>query len=93
MKLKGEENYIIQKEVIEDLAIINRLKYFIYEKGKVLKYVDRFNKKANEVKLTVWLVQETKDLSIKIIIKLNIKSIFIQMLAGCKLVYKIWVTL
>jgi len=26
MKLKGEENYIIWKEVIEDITIVNRLK-------------------------------------------------------------------
>ena len=51
--------------------------------------MDKFNKKANKIKLIVQQIQEARDLSIKIIIKLNIKSIFIQMLAGCKLVYKI----
>ena len=55
--------------------------------------MDKFNKKANKIKLVVWLIQEARDLSIKIIIKLNIKSTPIQMLAGYKLVYKIWVTL
>ena len=47
IRLKKEENYIIWKEVIEDLAVINSLRYFIYKKGKVLKYMDKFNKKAN----------------------------------------------
>jgi len=54
MKLKGEENYIVWKEVIEDIAVVNGLKWYIYKKGKVPKYVDEFNKKANEIKLVVW---------------------------------------
>ena len=55
--------------------------------------MDKFNKKANKIKLVVWQIWEAGDLSIKIIIKLNIKSTSIQMLVGCKLVYKIQVTL
>ena len=55
--------------------------------------MDKFNKKANKIKLVVWLIQETRDLKIKIIIKFNIKSISVQMLAKYKLVYKIQVTL
>ena len=55
--------------------------------------MDKFNKKANKIKLAVWQIQKVKDLSIKIIIKLNVKSTPIQMLAGYKLVYKIQVTL
>ena len=55
--------------------------------------MDKFNKKANKIKLVVWQIQEAKDLSIKIIIKFNIKSTTIQMLVGYKLVYKIQVTL
>ena len=93
MKLKGEENYTAQKEVIEDIAVVNRLRQYIYKKGKAPKYMDKFNKKANKIKLAAWQIQKAKDLSIKIIIKLNIKSTPIQMLAGCKSVYKIWVTL
>ena len=84
MKLKGEENYI---------AVVNGLRHYIYIKGKAPKYVDEFNKKANKIKLAVQLIQEAKDLSIKIIIKLNIKSTPVQILAGYKLVYKIWVAL
>jgi len=54
MKLKGEENYIAWKEVIEDIAITNGLRWYIYEKGKAPKYVDKFNKKkADEIKLAV----------------------------------------
>jgi len=53
MKLKGKENYIAWKEVIEDIAVINGLRRFIYEKGKVPKYIDKFNKKANKIKLAV----------------------------------------
>ena len=37
--------------------------------------------------------KKAKDLSIKIIIKFNVKSTPVQMLAGYKLVYKIQVTL
>ena len=51
--------------------------------------MDKFNKKANKIKLVVWLIQRAKDLNIKIIIKLNIKSILIQMLVEYKSVYKI----
>ena len=55
--------------------------------------MDKFNKKANRIKLVVWLIWEARDLSIKIIIKLNVKSTLIQMLAGYKLANKIQVTL
>jgi len=56
MKLKGEENYVIWKEVIEDIAVANRLRRYIYKKGKASEYVDKFNKKANKIKLAVWLI-------------------------------------
>jgi hypothetical protein len=39
--------------------------------------MDKFNKKANEIELIVWLVWQAKDLNIKIIIKLNIKGTLI----------------
>ena len=55
--------------------------------------MDEFNKKANKTKLAVQQIQEAGDLNIKIIIKFNVKSTPVQMLAGYKLVYKIWVTL
>ena len=55
--------------------------------------MDEFNKKANKIKLAVQQIQEAKDLSIKIIIKFNIKSTPVQILAGCKLVREIQVTL
>ena len=34
MKLKREENYTVWKEVIEDIAVVNGLRRFIYKKGK-----------------------------------------------------------
>ena len=55
--------------------------------------MDKFNKKANKTKLAAWQIWEAGDLNIKIIIKFNIKSTPVQMLAGYKLVYKIWVIL
>ena len=55
--------------------------------------MDKFNKKANKTKLVVWLTQEARDLNIKLIIKVNVKSTPIQMLVGCKSVYKIQMTL
>ena len=36
--------------------------------------MDKFNKKANKIKLKVQQIQEAKDSGIKIIIKFNIKS-------------------
>ena len=57
------------------MAVLNRLRHYIYIKGKALKYIDKFNKQVNEIKLAVWLIQEARDLNIKIVIKLNIKSI------------------
>ena len=51
-----------------------RIKTIYYKKGKAPKYVDEFNEKANKIKLAVWQIWEARDLSIKIIIKLNIKS-------------------
>ena len=51
--------------------------------------MNKFNKKANKIKLAVQQIQEARDLSIKIIIKLNIKSTPVQMLAGYKLVCEI----
>ena len=89
IKLKGEENYIVQKKVIEDITVVTRLRHYIYKKGKAPKYMDKFNKKANKIKLAVQLIWEARDLSIKIIIKFNIKSTPIQILVGYKLVYKI----
>jgi len=74
IKLKGEENYVAWKEVIEDIAVANRLRRYIHKKGKAPKYVDEFDKKADKTKLVVWLIWEARDSSIKIIIKLNIKS-------------------
>ena len=55
--------------------------------------MDKFNKKTNKIKLAVQQIQEARDLNIKIIIKLNIKNTPVQMLTGCKSVYKIQVTL
>ena len=53
---------------------MNRLRRYVYKKGKAPKYVGEFNEKADEIKLAVWLIWEARDLSIKLIIKLNIKS-------------------
>jgi hypothetical protein len=41
---------------MKDLAIINELRHFIYIKGKALKYINEFNKKANKIKLAIWLI-------------------------------------
>ena len=51
--------------------------------------MNKFNKKANKTKLAVQLIWEAEDLSIKLIIKLNIKSTPVQILARCKSAYKI----
>ncbi len=93
MKLKGKENYIIWKEAIEDIAVVNGLRQYIHKKGKVPKYVDEFNEKSDETKLAAWLTQEAGDLSMKFIIKFNVKSTPTQMLAGYKSTYEMWETL
>jgi len=36
---------------MEDIAVINGLRRYIYKKGKASKYVDKFNKKVNKIKL------------------------------------------
>ena len=53
IKLKEKENYIIQKKAIEDIAVVNKLKQYIYKKGKASEYIDKFNKKTNKTKLVV----------------------------------------
>ena len=53
LKLKGEENYIVWKEVIEDIAVVNSLRQFIHEKGRAPLYIDEFDKKADTAKLAV----------------------------------------
>ena len=93
MRLKGEENYTAQKEAIEDIAVANGLRRFIHVKGKASEYIDKFNEKADETKLAAWLTWETRDLSMKIIIKLNVKGTPTQMLIGYRLVREIQVTL
>jgi len=56
MKLKGEENYVAWKEVIEDITVANGLRRYIYKKGKAPKYIDEFDEKANKIKLAAWLI-------------------------------------
>ena len=56
MKLKGEENYTIWKEAIKDITIINELRQYIYKKEKAPKYINKFNKKTNKIKLAVWQI-------------------------------------
>ena len=53
MKLKGEENYTIWKELIQNMAVANDLRQFIHEKGRVPKYIDEFDEKADTARLAV----------------------------------------
>ena len=39
--------------MIEDITIINGLRHYIYKKGKAPKYINKFNKKTNKIKLAV----------------------------------------
>ena len=55
--------------------------------------MDEFDEKANETKLAAQQIQEARDSSMKIIIKLNVKSTFAQILAGYKSAHKIQVIL
>ena len=93
IKLKGEENYIVQKDTIKDLAIINNLYRFIYKKGRALEYINEFNKKADIDKLKLQKAQASRDLSIKLIIQLNIKKTPVQILVGYKIAREIQVIL
>ena len=54
MKLKGEENYVVWKEAIEDMAVVNSLRRFIHEKGRAPLYIDEFDEKVDTAKLAVW---------------------------------------
>ena len=56
IKLKGVKHYIVWKEAIKDIAVINRLRWYIHKKGKVFEYMDEFNKKADKIKLAVWQI-------------------------------------
>ena len=51
IKLKGEENWLLQKELIENLAKSNNLYKYIHKKGKVPKYTNKFNNNVNTIKL------------------------------------------
>ena len=93
MKLKGEENYTVWKELIQNMAVANDLRQFIHEKGRVPKYINEFDEKADTARLAVWKAWEARDSSMMIIIKLNIKSTPMQILAGCKTACQMWVTL
>ena len=93
MRLKGEENYTAWKEAIKDITVANGLRRYIHKKGKAPEYMDEFNEKADKTKLAAWLTWEAGDSSIKLIIKLNVKSTPAQMLAGCKSAREMWTTL
>ena len=43
IKLKGEENWLLQKELIENLAKSNNLRKYIHEKGKAPEFANEFN--------------------------------------------------
>ena len=53
IKLKGEENYTAWKKAIEDIAVANGLRRYIYKKRKAPEYIDKFNKKTNKIKLVI----------------------------------------
>ena len=44
---------IYETNILLTIAVINKLKYYIYKEGKVPKYIDEFNKKINKIKLVV----------------------------------------
>ena len=47
MRLKGEENYMAWKDALENLAVSNDLRKYIYEKGRALLYINKFDDKAD----------------------------------------------
>ena len=74
LKLKGKENYVTWKEAIINLASLNNLHYHIHKKGRAPEYVNKFSDKVDSDKLRTWLEWDLGDLSIRIIIKLNVKQ-------------------
>ena len=71
LKLKGEENWLVQKEVIESLAQSNILRKYIHVKGRAPEYTNEFNNKVNADKLQKWQEQEQGDARIQLAITLN----------------------
>ena len=84
IKLKGKENYTVQKEQMLDLATSNQLKKYISEKARKLVFVDEDNKKANADKLEEQQIQESRDACIKLAISYNCQSTPQQVVIGKK---------
>jgi hypothetical protein len=84
MKLRGEENYIQWKTVMEDLADANDLIRFVHLKGKAPPQADEFDEKVDIEKLATWKAWKAGDASMKLIIQTNVKKTPSQLLAGCK---------
>jgi hypothetical protein len=68
MKLRGEENYIQWKTVMEDLADANDLIRFVHLKGKAPPQADEFDEKVDIEKLATWKAWKAGDASMKLII-------------------------
>ena len=61
LKLKGEENQLLQKEAMESLAQSNILHKYIHEKGRAPEYADKFDNNVNADKLQKWQEWEQGD--------------------------------
>ena len=61
LKLKGEENWLLWKEVMESLAQSNILHKYIHMKGKAPEYANKFNNNINANKLQKWQEWEQGD--------------------------------
>ena len=54
IKLKGEENWLLWKELIENLAKSNNLRKYIHEKGKAPEFANEFDDDVDAEKLQKW---------------------------------------
>jgi hypothetical protein len=51
IKLKGEENWLLWKELMENLAKSNNLRKYIHEKGKAPEFANEFDDDVEATKL------------------------------------------
>ena len=69
LKLKGEENYVQQKEALENIATTYGLRRYYYDRAPSLpEYVDEFDDNIDQDKLDIYSVQVASDTKIKIVI-------------------------
>ncbi len=81
--LKREENYVLQREKIINIAKLNSLIKYIYKKGKAPEEVDEFANIINKKKLEIQQAWEKGNALIKLLITNNYKALLAQITSAC----------